>query len=48
MMNMLKCIIVPLIVFSITTGVASMAENSGALSKYRIMFWKCEKKLLVR
>ena len=39
MMNMLKCIIVPLIIFSITTGIASMAENSSQLSVYAIAYY---------
>ena len=39
MMNMLKCIIIPLIVFSITTGVASMAESGGKLSGYAIVYY---------
>lgn len=34
LMNMLKCIVIPLITLSITTGVASLAKNSG-----RISFW---------
>ena len=39
MMNMLKCIIIPLIVFSITTGVASMAESGGKLSLYAVCYY---------
>ena len=42
MMNMLKSIIVPLITFSIITGVASLAESGGKLSLYMVvlqMFW---------
>merc|ERR1711981_858354 len=39
MMNMLKCIIIPLIIFSITTGVASMAENSTKLSGYAVAYY---------
>lgn len=39
MMNMLKCIIVPLIILSITTGVASLAESSGKLSLYAIAYY---------
>lgn len=39
MMNMLKCIIIPLIIFSITTGVASMAESGGKLSGYAIGYY---------
>lgn len=39
MMNMLKCIIVPLIVFSIVTGVASLAESSGVLSLYAVIYY---------
>merc|ERR1711981_555864 len=39
MMNMLKCIIIPLIIFSITTGVASMAENSTVLSGYAVAYY---------
>jgi len=39
MMNMLKSIIIPLIVFSITTGVASMAESGGKLSLYAVVYY---------
>lgn len=39
MMNMLKSIIIPLIVFSITTGVASMAESGGKLSLYAVAYY---------
>jgi len=39
MMNMLKCIIIPLITLSITTGVASLAGNSGKLSTYAVLYY---------
>lgn len=39
MMHMLKSIIVPLIIFSILTGVASLAGNSGKLSLYAVGYY---------
>ena len=45
MMNMLKAIIVPLIVFSIITGVASLAESSGKLSMYAVTYYSAGKRL---
>ena len=39
MMNMLKSIIVPLIIFSILTGVASLAEGSSKLSMYAVAYY---------
>ena len=39
MMHMLKAIIVPLIIFSIITGVASLAGNAGNLSLYAITYY---------
>jgi len=39
MMHMLKCIIVPLIIFSILTGVASLAGSSGKLSIYAVIYY---------
>lgn len=39
MMHMLKCIIVPLIIFSILTGVASLAGSSGKLSLYAVIYY---------
>lgn len=39
MMNMLKAVIVPLIIFSITTGVASMAQSTGRLSKWCFIYY---------
>jgi len=39
MMNMLKSIIVPLITFSIITGVASLAESGGKLSLYAVIYY---------
>lgn len=39
MMNMLKCIIIPLITLSITTGVASLAHNSGKLSLVAVLYY---------
>lgn len=39
MMNMLKSIIVPLIIFSILTGVASLAEGSSKLSLYAVAYY---------
>jgi len=39
MMHMLKCIIVPLIIFSILTGVASLAGSSGKLSLFAVIYY---------
>lgn len=39
MMNMLKCVIIPIIVFSITTGVASMAETGGKLIGWAVAYY---------
>lgn len=39
MMNMLKCTIVPLIILSILTGVASLAEGGSQLSMYAVVYY---------
>ena len=40
-MNMLKCIIIPIITLSIMTGVADLAGASGRLSGYAMLYYLC-------